>query len=180
MFPKKKNNLLFRIRQKMRDHMTQSGTHDSDPWNFVDVAMNKIPGGRRLPKVGILYFFRQCEEFPNIDTAFHTFLDNNLKGSTVSGVVELEDDSTEFAADNRCNKGSNKKARLEKDHADTLASIRVMSEQTSRIYAKFQRTNIVMEKIRMIQVELEVAKMLGDTDRIKELAMEMKELNRIN
>jgi hypothetical protein len=30
---KKRINILFRIRRKMRDNMTLSGTHDSDPWN---------------------------------------------------------------------------------------------------------------------------------------------------
>jgi hypothetical protein len=69
---KKRINLLFRIRRQMKDNMTVSGTHDSEPWNFIDIAMNKIPGGRRLSKVGILYFYRRCEEFPDVDAAFQS------------------------------------------------------------------------------------------------------------
>jgi hypothetical protein len=63
-------NLLFRIRRKMKENITISGTHDSDPWNFIDVAMNKVPGGRPLSKVGVVYFYRRCEEFPDVDSSF--------------------------------------------------------------------------------------------------------------
>ena len=151
--------------------MTQSGTHDSDPWNFVDMAMNKIPGGRRLPKVGILYFFRRCEEFPNTDTSFQTFLDSNLKGSTVSGVV-VDDVHTPPTEDR-----TSKKAKMEKDRSDAFTSIRLMSEQTSRMYDKFHRSNATMEKFKHLEVELDYAKALGDTARIRELALELREMH---
>ena len=169
---KKRINLLFRIRQKMRDNMTQSGTHDDDPWNFVDVAMNKIPGGRRLPKVGILYFFRRCEEFPNIDTSFQTFLDNSLKGSTASGVVVEEQEV--LSSDDR----SNKKAKLEKDRSDAFASIRSMSAQSARIYDEFHRSNSTMERFKHLEVELEYAKALGEMERIRELATELRAMHK--
>ena len=76
--------------------MTRSGEHNSDPWNFVDVAMNTIPSGRQFPKVGILYFFCRCEEYPEIDAAFQTFLDESMKGSTADNktdIVSVENES---------------------------------------------------------------------------------------
>ena len=37
--------------------MTTSGEHDSDPYNFVEIAMKKILGGKGgLTLLGIYYF----------------------------------------------------------------------------------------------------------------------------
>ena len=67
-----------------------------------------------MPKVGILYFFRQCQEFPNTNTPFQ-----------MSGVVEMD---VEASTSDDC---TSKRAKLEKDWIDAKASLQVMSEQTS-------------------------------------------------
>jgi hypothetical protein len=39
--------------------MTLSGEHDSDPYNFVEIAMKKILGGKGgLTLLGVYYFFK--------------------------------------------------------------------------------------------------------------------------
>jgi hypothetical protein len=179
---KKSINLLFCIQRTMKDNMTVSGTHNSDPWNFVDIAMNKIPGGWQLPKVGVLYFYRRYKEFPDVDAAFQTFLDDSLKGSTIEVDHRSSTDS---------NKRWSKKFKEEKDKKDAYASITEMAHCSSQIYDKFQRSNKKMEhfkqrkvdfeqrkvEIEEMKLEMEMAKMLGDMDRIKELASKIRKHN---
>ena len=164
--------------------MTVSGMHDSDPRNFINIAMNKIPGGRRLPKVGVLYFYRRCDEFPDIDAAFQTFLDDSLKGSTAedldSGLMNEKDDA---GSEERLSK----KARVDKQKMDAYASVSGMVEFTTKIYEELQRSNKSterhnksMEHLKQIKIEMELAKALGEVDRLKELAVEMRKLNELN
>lgn len=60
---------LFRICRKMKENMTVSGTHDSNPWNFVECAM---AGTRGFTKVAVYYFYQRCEANSNIDSCFST------------------------------------------------------------------------------------------------------------
>ena len=179
---KKRFNLLFRIRQKMKENMTCSGVHDSDPWNFVDVAMNKIPGGRQFPKVGILYFYRRCEEYPEIDAAFQTFLDESMKGSTMdsrTNPILTENDE------------GNKKAKTEKaKKIEALKSITSIASNTYEIYKEYQRANatkeiienkkfqidVVNAEIRGLQVQINVASALGKTDDLQKLSIKLADL----
>jgi hypothetical protein len=136
---KKRINLLFRTRRKMRDNMTLSGTHDSDPWNFIDHAMNKIPGGWQLPKVGVWYFYLRCEEFPDVDAAFQIFLDDGLKGSTTDVISEtgLMRRRESMDSDER----SFKRAKDEKRRADAYSAVSSMNNFSSLIYDESQRSN---------------------------------------
>jgi hypothetical protein len=177
---KKRVNLLFHIRRKMKENITKLGTHDSDPWNFVDVAMNKVPGGRRLSKVGVLYFYRRCEEFPDVDSSFQTFLDHGLKGLTVH---DPETELTARSNDDRSNgdvqERFTKKAREEKQQMDAYALVIDMCQLTSKLNEEFHESNkrkkdkVQLEK-RKVQIEL--AKTLGDQDRLRHLALELQRL----
>ena len=53
----------------MKENMTKSGTQDSDPYNFVEVAMRGFTG---LTPISVFYFYKQCEYqcFPSPE-AFH-------------------------------------------------------------------------------------------------------------
>jgi hypothetical protein len=172
---KKRVNLLFRIRR-----MTKSGTHDSDPWNFVDVAMNKVPGGCRLSKVGVLYFYRRHEEFPDVDSSFQTFLDHGLKWSAVH---DPETESTTRSNDDRSNgdvqERFTKKAHEEKQRMDAYASVIDMCHLTSKLYEEFHESNkIKKDKVQLekLKVQIEIAKTLGDQDRLRHLALELQRL----
>ena len=80
---RKKITDLFHVRRIMREHMTASGTHDSDPWNFVEAAINKAkkPG---LTKLGVYYFYVRCNDHPDLDSQFQPFLHSMLRGDTVT------------------------------------------------------------------------------------------------
>lgn len=185
---RKRFNLLFRIRQKMKQNMTCSGEHDSDPWNFVDVAMNKISGGRKFPKVGILYFFRRCEEYPEIDAAFQTFLDESMKGSTVDC---RNKDNTSVDNEER-----QKKAKTEKmQRIEALTSITTIAANTYGIYKEYQRANatkesienkklrieVVNAEIQVVQVQINVASTLRNTDELQQLSVRLSDLvNELN
>ena len=52
----KKIMLLFKIRKVIQTNMTLSGEDDSDPFNFVEVAMKKV-GKSGLTILGFYYFF---------------------------------------------------------------------------------------------------------------------------
>jgi hypothetical protein len=48
----------------MKENMTVSGTHDNEPWNFVESTMTKLPG---FTKISVYYFFKRCEVCDGID-----------------------------------------------------------------------------------------------------------------
>lgn len=53
---KKKIMTLIKVRKIIQDNMTLSGEHDSDVYNFVDVALKKV-GTAGLTLLGCYYFF---------------------------------------------------------------------------------------------------------------------------
>ena len=173
---KKRFNVLFRIRQKMKENMTRSGEHNSDPWNFVDVAMNTIPSGRRFPKVGILYFFRRCEEYPEIDAAFQTFLDESMKGLTADNKTDV------VSVDNESE--GKKRAKTEKvKRIEALASITTIASNTHDMYKEYHQANarkeaieIVNAEIQGLQVQINVAATLGKTDELHSLSARLSDL----
>ena len=73
---------LFHIRRIMKEKMTASGTHDSDPWNFAKTAMNagKNTG---LTKLGVYYIYVRCNKHPDLDSQFQPFLEPMLLGDAV-------------------------------------------------------------------------------------------------
>ena len=104
---RKKITDLFHVRRVMKENMTASGTHDSDPWNFVEAAMHaaKKPS---LTKLGVYYFYVRCEEHPDMDSQFQPFLDSTLLGDTVlltSGEDNEEDEVNETSSLSSCGGG---------------------------------------------------------------------------
>ena len=73
---------LFKIRRTMKENMTVSGTHDNEPWNFVECAMAKVQGG--FTKIAVYYFYKQCEACDGIDSVFQPFLDSSMVGDSTS------------------------------------------------------------------------------------------------
>ena len=59
----------------------KSGTHDSDPYNFVKVAMRGFTG---LTLISVFYFYKQCDECPDIDSVFQPFMNDDLKGNSIT------------------------------------------------------------------------------------------------
>jgi hypothetical protein len=46
---------LFKVRRKMKKNMTEPGTHDSDPWHFLENVMLGLSG---LNKISAYYFYQ--------------------------------------------------------------------------------------------------------------------------
>ena len=85
---KKKFNQLMKVRRQVQVNMTTSGEHDSDAFNFIDVAMKKVQS-KGLTKIGCYYFFVRCEDNPEIDVRFNNRMEISLMGSTDASVSEL-------------------------------------------------------------------------------------------
>lgn len=87
---------LFKIRRRMKGNMTQSGTHDSNPWNFIDIALDleKVSG---ITKDACFYFYLRCEEHADIDASFQPFMNSDLKGSSedIGDAKEKEEPQSE-------------------------------------------------------------------------------------
>ena len=67
----------------------KSGTHDSDPYNFVEVAMRGFTG---LTPISVFYFYKQCDEHPDIDSVFQP-INDVLKGNSIT-LGTCDDDDT--------------------------------------------------------------------------------------
>jgi hypothetical protein len=65
----------------MKTNMTASGTHDSDPWNFVEAAMKSFPG---FTKLSVYYFYLRCNERNDVDSHFCPFMHSDHLGDSVS------------------------------------------------------------------------------------------------
>ena len=59
----------------------KSGTHDSDPYNFVKVAMRGFTG---LTPFSVFYFYKRCDEHSDIDLVFQLFMNDDLKGNSIT------------------------------------------------------------------------------------------------
>ena len=70
--------------------MTKSGTHDSDPYNFVEVAMIGFIG---LTPISVFYFYKQCEH-PDIDLVFQPGMNDALKGNSITLGTCNDDDTS--------------------------------------------------------------------------------------
>ena len=81
---------LFKVQSIMKENMTKSGTHDSDPYNFVEVAMRGFTG---LTPISVFYFYKQCDKHPDIDSVFQLFMNDALKGNSIT-LETCDDDDT--------------------------------------------------------------------------------------
>ena len=51
--------------------MTDSGTHDNEPWNFVECAMATVQGFTNI--ITAYYFYKRCEVYDENDSVFQPF-----------------------------------------------------------------------------------------------------------
>ena len=78
---KKKIMSLFKVRKIIQENMTLSGEHDSDVYNFVDIAMKKAGTGG-FTVLGCYYFFKICDLHPEVDVTYSVTLDDAIRGNT--------------------------------------------------------------------------------------------------
>ena len=170
---------LFKIRRVMKENMTVSGTHDNEPWNFVESAMTNVPG---FTKISVYYFFKRCEACDGIDAVFQPFLDVAMVGDTTSlggwsnhnsdSEREDEDDgSISTTTTSTSRSGRRKKQRRVKEEEDVLnnkysalidqgqTTLQHMEESANREKARFdlEQESAKREKARF-DLEQESAK----------------------
>jgi hypothetical protein len=74
-----KFDALIRVRKYVLRNMTCSGTHNSDPWDFLDSALANVPG---IGKMESYYFVKRCTHIVDMDSAFRPFLSDEVKGGS--------------------------------------------------------------------------------------------------
>ncbi|KAI2489793.1 hypothetical protein MHU86_24787 [Fragilaria crotonensis] len=167
---------LFRIRRKMKENMTVSGTHDSDPWNFVECAM---AGTQGFTKVAVYYFYQRCEANSDIDSCFQPFLDTSIRGDTVSLLGDNDDEDMNGSS-------SKKRAAPQDEHEQQVTDsiLQNVLAQGNRILKHLagaaQECKVVasnLKKKTKFLARLEVAKALGDREELKKLMDEARAMD---
>jgi hypothetical protein len=177
---RKKITTLFKVRRTMKKNMTESGTHDSDPWNFVEVAMRNVTG---LTKISVYYFYMRCEAIPGIDAHFQPFLDPSLKGSSVD-IGDDDEDSSIRSNLSSLRSSASKKATVPDNTLATLAKqsstmMQFLAEAKDDRKAMLEETKAMVaetKKKNKFNARLEVAKALGNTAELQKLMEEAKEM----
>ena len=152
---RKKITELFRIRRQVQKNMTQSGTHESDPFDFMQVATHSLAISG-TPPLASYYFFLRCDENPEIDIAHQDSLDPEMEGSTVS--------SLEAAAPK-----SNEKKRA-------YAAIYDISTTTKRIADGIEQQNSIAQ----VTQKIEIARALGDKEALRHLLEQLTDQQTLN
>ena len=154
--------------------MTKSRTHDSDPYNFVEVAMRGFTG---LTPISVFYLYNRCDEHPDIDSVFQPFMNNDLIKGTSITLGTCDDDDTLPSTI-----GSTSKTVLF-DQMDTmvqqgsqlmeLLKTSVEEQKLERLDRKQERMDC--DKRSTINSQIKIAKALGDRDELQHLSKELKE-----
>ena len=151
----------------------KSGTHESDPCNFIKVAMRGFTG---LTPISAFYFYKQCDEHPDIDSVFQPFMNDDLKGNSIT-LGTCDDDDTSPSTI-----GSTSKSVLF-DQMDTmvkqgsqlldLLKMSVEEQKLERLDRKQERLDC--DKRSTINSQIEISKALGDRDKLQRLSKQLKE-----
>lgn len=70
---------LFKTRKNVKQMMQKSGEHDNEPFNYMQLAVKDIAS---ITVDAAYYFYMRCEEYPEIDAEFQSFMNPELKGSS--------------------------------------------------------------------------------------------------
>ena len=164
---------LFKVWSIMKENMMKSRTHGSDPYNFVKVAMRGFTG---LTRISVFYFYKRCDEHPDIDSVFQPFMNNDSKGNSIT-LGTCDDDDTSPSTI-----GSTSKTVLF-DQMDMmvqqgsqlleLLKMTVEEQKLERLNRKQERMDC--NKRCTINSQIETAKALGDRDELQCLSKELKE-----
>lgn len=174
----------------MKDMMSVSGTHDNNPFNFVEAAINKTENvtATSYPKLAVYYFYTRCEQCKGeIDNSFSFYLGSDVAGDSVN---LGDDDTLSSSVTGGITASSTKRRKMaspDDDHFAKLVGISeriatCMEEDAQQKKEEVQRRNRKEEveafkiKLAGIDLSLKTAQMMNDVDAIKELCAELKEL----
>ena len=143
----------------MKENMTKSRTHDSDPYNFVEVAMRGFTG---LTLISVFYFYKQCDEHPDIDSVFQLFMNDDLKGNSIT--LGTCDDVLFDQMDMMVQQGS-----------QLLELLKTSVEEQKLEQLNRKQEQMDFDKRSTINSQIEIAKALGGHEELQCLSSELKE-----
>lgn len=150
----------------MKTNMTVSGTHDSDPWHFVENAML---GSSGLNKISAYYFYQRCEANHDIDSNFQPFMDSAMKGDSVSE-WGVDDDDSQAAS------GSRKRDRAKEAESTSATILEKIYDRGGKLMSHLEKVERLNKKKTTFHARLEVAKALGDKEELQRLMVEAQTL----
>ena len=155
---KKKINKLMKMRAQVQKNMTLSGEHDSDSYNFIEVAMKTV-GKSGLGVLGCYYFFKRCDERPEVDTRFSQTLDESVSGNSDDVV------SPPAAVPNSA-------SAKKKVAADAMADISNFSKEIATEMKETNRVALEANKLANRSQLIMLAQHLGKTEMLEAMLLQ--------
>jgi hypothetical protein len=154
-------------------------------WDFVQASLKDLKDGgggtTMVTKDSAYYFFCRCNEYPDIDAKFQTFLDDAIKGST----EDLDSDdsssmSTSFNITQQAqssggsSKGRNKRSSLSPIQ-DILREYKRKNRQEDRESSVLMDTSVIMALMENTKTQLQVHMYMKDDQKIAECTQQLME-----
>ena len=153
---KKKVCMLFKIRKVIQENMTVSGEHDSDPYNFVEVAMKKV-GRVGMSLLGCYYFFRVCDKNPEADVRYSVEIDDILRGGNTETSSNADSDGPSSNIKKEAYQNEKKRAYAAMaDISDVAKNIAAEMKETNRLAQ--ESTDALKEKNRLVDEKNRLAR----------------------
>ena len=164
---------LFKVSSIMKENMTKSGTHDSDPYNFVEVAMRGFTG---LTPISVFYFYKRCDEHPDIDSVFQPFMNDDLKGNSIT-LGTCDDDNTSPSTLVSTSKTVlfDQMDMMVQQGSQLLELLKMSIEEQKLEQLDRKQEQMDCDKRSTINSQIEIAKALGDCEELQCLSNELKE-----
>ena len=164
---------LFKVRSIMKENMTKSRTHDSDPYNFVEVAMRGFTG---LTPISVFYFYKRCDEHPDIDSVFQPFINDNIKGNSITlGTCDDDDTSPSTIGSTSKTVLFDQMDMMVKQGSQLLDLLKMSVEEQKLERLDRKQERLDCDKRSTINSQIKIAKALGDCDKLQRLSKQLKE-----
>ena len=164
---------LFKVCSIMKENMTKSGTHDSDPYNFIEVAMRGFTG---LTPISVFYFYKRCDKHPDIDSVFQPFMNNDLKGNSITlGTCDDDNTSPSTIASTSKTVLFDQMDTMVKQGSQLLDLLKTSVEEQKLDRLDRKQEWLDCSKRSTINSQIEIAKALGDHDELQGLSKQLKE-----
>ena len=144
---------LLKVRKEMQKNMTQSREHNSNPYNFVEVAMKNV-GATGLTELGCYYFFKRCDDNPQVDVFFTDKLDDNLKGNTDT-MSMIDSKETRSSEKKRAYAAMADISKTAKSIADAMKETNRLAQETAN---EMKEKNRLMKQSQLISLAQHLGK----------------------
>ena len=151
----------------------KSRTHDSDPYNFVKVAMRGFTG---LTPISVFYFYKWCDEHPDIDSVFQLFMNDDLKGNSITlGTCDDDNTSPSTLASTSKTVLFDQMDMMVQQGSQLLELPKTSVEEQRLEQLDRKQERMDCNKRSTINSQIEIAKALGDHEELQCLSNELKD-----